>query len=480
MDVLNHFSGMKIQNMQIVSATYEEFSTPNKTVNYYRLNCETSYGERSFIRTEIFLPDGWNGIFIGLGNGGMAGFLDSEGTRRYALEGYAAAQTDMGTSSGRLRGIGNPDVWKDFGWRATHGMTEIAKEIISQHYGKAPDYSYFIGGSTGGQQAFSEAQRFPADYNGIIAEKPANNRVFLHTYFLWNHRHLRTAGGTPLFSDRQIEKITACAVEFFKARGDGEQNDPFIDFPYNDRQTVSDFVAYLNQRIPEFGVEQLDALRAVYNGPVNPVTGKQIYNGMPIGSEKYYCGIKDCQDAESPHFYPFIWTFGEDYTGMDFDFNRDLQKVSETLSADLNANSTDLSAFQKRGGKMIVTAGTADPCVPHPDNVIYYERLCKAFGGHDALSQFFRFFLFPGRDHGGCGDGYNETFTDASETHGILTALRLWCEEGQAPESLFGVHRDHGETAFSKKIYPYGSKQCPKKEMAQCCDSCFLEAVHRP
>ena len=148
-------------------------------------------------------------------------------------------QTDMGTSGGRERGINNQAVWRDFGWRATHGMAVLGKQLSEICYGKKPEYSYFVGASTGGQQAFSEAQRFPEDFNGIIAGVPANNRVALHTYFLWNHNHLRRPDGKVMFTDKEIQNITHLAVSFFQNRKDGAEGDNFCNI--SDKRRSHDY-----------------------------------------------------------------------------------------------------------------------------------------------------------------------------------------------------------------------------------------------
>lgn len=462
-----------IEYTEIIEASYEDqgnFGAFSNLPDFYRVLFKTSYKEGSLIYTELWMPKAWNGIYIGLGNGGMAGEINQGEFPQYIQKGYAVSQTDMGTSGGRNRGIQNPEVWKDFGWRATHAMTEGSKKLICALYGKSPEYSYFIGGSTGGQQALSEAQRFGEDYDGILAGVPANNRVFLHTYFLWNHNHLRTPSGEVMFSDEEIARITASATDYFQSLGDGMKGDNFITFPWQDENTVEGFIGYLREACPDFSEAQLQALEAVYRGPQNPVTKKQIYNGMPLGSEIYGCGIKECQGEESPHFYPFIWTFGEDYDGYRFDFDRDLEKVSKTLSGDLDANSADLHAFQKNGGKLIAYSGSADPCVPFPDAVAYMERVMDTMGGYNETAAFIRYFLFPGKDHGCDGLGANRHWGDENGTLELLDVLRLWREKGQAPEFLVAAREENGQVKFARKIYPYGSEENPKRPHMKTCE----------
>ena len=220
---MEKLKGLKLNKSRITSVKFlkDVFVDEKSGVTYTEIpelcavKIESMPGEKSFIRIELWLPSNWNSIFLGLGNGGMAGNIYYRELVKYVKQGYAAANTDLGTPKGREYGINNPDVWKDFGWRATHLMTVLGKTVLREYYGKKEDYSYFVGRSTGGQQAFSLMQRFPDDYNGIIAGVPANNRVYLHTYFLWNYVHLHPKNGTALFFDQQITAKANCAVDFF-------------------------------------------------------------------------------------------------------------------------------------------------------------------------------------------------------------------------------------------------------------------------
>ena len=170
----------------------------------------------SNINVEVWLPEPgkWNGRFIGLGNGGAAGHINPASLAGVMAGGSAVATTDMGTAPNSDSGIGNQEVWKDFGFRATHLMTTHAKQVIRAYYGKEPEFSYFNGGSTGGQQALQEAQRYPEDYDGIVANIPAHCRTPLHAYFLWNDQILHRCP----FTDSQKNNITLAANEYMAAR----------------------------------------------------------------------------------------------------------------------------------------------------------------------------------------------------------------------------------------------------------------------
>ena len=191
-------------------------------------------------------------------------------------------------------------------------------------------------------------------------------------------------------------------------------------------------------------------------------------------------GFEDCQQEESPNFYPFLWAFGENYDGYSFDFDKDMDKLNGMLAADLNANCADLSKFKKQGGKMIMYTGSSDPCVPYPDTLNYYNRVMEQMGGYEGVQSFFRYFLMPGQSHNDDGNGTNEVWANA-DGGSLLDALRLWREDGQAPESLVGVGfinkcREDG-IRFVRCVYPCGSKKdISKMKYPPVCDEVYLNA----
>jgi feruloyl esterase len=160
----------------------------------------------SDIRIELWLPKEWNGLFLGTGNGGMAGVIRIEKLEQGLLSGCATAHTDMGTSDGVRRGVGSKALWEDFGWRSTKIMTDVGKALTRAHYGKEIEKSYFIGNSTGGQQALMMAQRFPEDYDGIVAGVPVTDRIHLHTYFCGCTRRFTTNTVIRSFARRRFTR----------------------------------------------------------------------------------------------------------------------------------------------------------------------------------------------------------------------------------------------------------------------------------
>ncbi|HEX2862800.1 MAG TPA: tannase/feruloyl esterase family alpha/beta hydrolase, partial [Lacunisphaera sp.] len=166
----------------------------------------------SHIRIEVWLPrENWNGRLLGTGNGGSAGRILYNYLAMGVKRGFATVNTDLGTSP-NVEGLAHsPERWRDFGYRATHEMTVVARQWATAFYGRSPQRAYFVGGSTGGQQALMAAQRFPEDYDGILAHKPANNRTLLHHNHLWNWRALNETPDSRLTAE-QIAWVNRAVV----------------------------------------------------------------------------------------------------------------------------------------------------------------------------------------------------------------------------------------------------------------------------
>jgi feruloyl esterase len=390
----------------------------------------------SNINVEIWLPEPsrWNGRFLGLGNGGAAGKINPAGLAGASAAGFAVATTDMGTAPNSDSGVGNPEVWKDFGYRATHLMTVTGKQVATAYYGKAPMLSYFNGGSTGGQQALQEAQRYPEDYDGIAAAVAAHCRTPLHAYFLWNDQILRRCPFTPA----QDAVVMAAANEFMAGREVPAAAGKFVSDPRCTVQDIEAVIALARKKDASLTDAHAAALRKLFDGPRHAVTGERIFNGVPLGSSL---------QASHGHLYLFKWVFGAEKKTDDVDFGADIDTYTARLAPYLNAENPDLSAFRKRGGKLVMTLGTADSVVPYHASIDYYERVAAKLGGLDEARSFFRFYVVPGLSHGG-GPGINQP-------PNLLEAVRAWKENGTVPEGLVGRHAEGGKATLEMPIYPY-------------------------
>lgn len=412
----------------------------------------------SNIRIEVWMPAvGWNGKYQGTGNGGFAGTI-SYGSLAGALRGgYAVANTDMGTSSSAVPSgdglIGHPERWADWGWRATHEMTIAAKEIVRAYYGREPERSYFYGCSTGGEQALMEAQRFPDDYDGIVAGAAANNRTRLHMEIFWAYaagaRNLADyipAAKLPLITDAVLNacpKAKAVATDTFLSRPEDCSWDP------------ASLQCESGGGSNCLSAAQVATVRSLYNGPRNPATHESIYPGVPRGSEFGWTDAMP-QVARPPYDSLFKWVFGPDWNWHSFDFNQDVATVDARLAPMVNATNPDLSTFMAHGHKLIAYHGTADWLVPPQGSIDYYKTVLDAQAAPAALHNqskeeetetFFRLFMVPGMAHCSGGPGLN--------TGDFLQSLERWVEKGIEPAQIPARRVEEGTTVVTRPLCPY-------------------------
>ena len=392
----------------------------------------------SCVRVEVALPpaERWDGRLVGIGNGGGGGWLPSKELGAHLRCGRATTTTDLGTKRDPARaGAGNPEVWKDFGHRATHLAMAAGRALAAAAYGRAPRFAYFLGGSTGGQQGMMLAQRHPEDCDAILAAVPAHARTALHAYFLWNWRALHRPDGSLLFSQAQERAWHEAALAAFapderleRARG---------RFASDPRWTPARLEAALRgaaQRDPSLGPGHLDALRRLVGGPRHAVTGRRIHGGIPPGGPFA---------PATGNLWIFDWVFGPGFDPARFDFGADFDRYAAALAPDLDAESADLDAFRARGGKLLVYSGTSDSCVPWHATADWYGRVAGRYG-LEAARGFCRYYLLPGREHMG-GPGV-QTIRDE---FGLLSR---WREKGTAPEPV-----GHGMVppAFDLPLAPF-------------------------
>jgi feruloyl esterase len=393
----------------------------------------------STINVEIWLPDAakWNARFLGLGNGGAAGKINPASLAGPSGSGYAVATTDMGTAPDADSGVGHPEVWKDFGYRATHLMTVVGKQVVRAWYGRDPELSYFSGGSTGGQQGLQEAQRYPEDYDGIAAAVAAHCRTPLHAYFLWNDQILKKCP----FTKEQDASVIAAANEYLAAREIPAVAGKFVSDPRATAQDIAAVIALARKKDATLTDAHAAALRQLFDGPRHAVTGERIFNGIPLGGSL---------EPAHGNLYLFKWVFGAEKPLDEINFGGDIDTYTAALAPVLNAENPDLRAFAARGGRLIMTLGSADSVVPYPASIDYYERVIARCGGLEKVQSFFRFYLVPGLAHGG-GPGINQA-------PNLLEAVRAWREKGTAPAALTGRHVENKKTLWEMTIYPYPLK----------------------
>lgn len=395
----------------------------------------------SNINVEIWLPDeaNWNGRFVGQGNGGAAGSIRMSGLVGWLSGGWAVATTDMGTAPNPDSGIGNPEVWKDFGFRATHLMTVVSKQVVKAYYGRLPDRSYFNGGSTGGQQALQEAQRYPEDYDGIMAAVPAHCRTPLHAYFLWNEQIFNKCP----FTESQKSNVLAAGNDYMAAREIPATAGKIVSDPRCNIHDIEAVIQLAMQKDPTLTQTHAEALKKLFSGPTHAETGERLFCGIPFGSSF---------DGAVGHLYLFQWVFGADKDLMKINFKEDIDTYTTALGPYLNAENPDLNQFEKRGGKMLMISGSADSCVPYHASIDYFEQVIEHFGSLEEVQSFLRFYIIPGMGHGvGSGPGLNKL-------PDLFDLLVNWREKNIAPEVIQAKRVVEGRTEIETPLYPYPLK----------------------
>ena len=448
---------------------------------FCRVTATLTPSSDSSIKIEMWLPEGgWNHRFLGTGGGGYQGVINYTELSAGLRAGFAATNTDLGTgvsgcnplfcgSDGNMGNplaiafgdpaspstglFGHPERIKDFGYRAIHLMTVRGKEIANAFYGQNAHKAYFAGCSTGGQNALMEAQRFPDDYDGILAGAPAFNRTHLHmgALSLWQDTH---ASPGRFIQPGQMTLINQAVLKQCVGRDGGAGTDQFLTDP---RDCHFDPKALLctGGNLPPacLTADQVTTMQKYYEGTIDPVTKEVINPGAERGNETddvLALGLALQERLPEPAFDGlFYWVFGPSFgypaSAVDFanfDFHRAVDTVDDQLAAVLNANSTDLGAFRGHGGKLIMYHGWADPLIPSPSSINYFNALVAndshgfqqaSFGGNDSRAlqrtqNYARLYMVPGMYHCSGGPGPN--------TFDALTPLVTWVETGVAPETL--------------------------------------------
>jgi feruloyl esterase len=432
----------------------------------------------SNIKIEIWMPySGWNGRYLGTGNGGIAGLIFYPTLAAFLQLHYAVAHTDMGTSpaatdplGGRVL-TGHPEKQIDYATRSTNLMTVRSKQIIRAFYREPAKYSYFFGCSVGGGQALHEALQFPGDYDGIVAGAPVMNMTHQAAGHVWDYQAFN---GGPV-SMAQRTAVTAAIVKQCAGKDGGLSSDNFLTDPRDCHWDPS--ALQCTGRAADTATcltaPQVAAMQKYYEGPINPRTGERIYAGRELGSESNPLFGSGPAAATG---YSTYWAFGNDFDWLTFDFDHDMDTLDEAMAARLNANTADLEEFRSHGGKLILAHGFADPAVPTLNTVAYYERLIASQmreGRHDKgegkeglrrTQEFARLFLFPGVAHCSGGAGPNTVEGDTlpvgmTYPPGIarvaLGPLEQWVEHGIAPDQIIAYHVTGGVTDFSRPVCPY-------------------------
>jgi feruloyl esterase len=440
---------------------------------FCRVSARLTPTSDSDIRIEVWMPtSGWNGKLEGVGNGGFAGEIAYSELASGVSLGYATASTDtghVGVSTDGSFALGHPQKIIDFGYRSVHLMTVIGKRIIASFYGESPQRAYFTGCSTGGRQALMEAQRFPSDYDGIVAGDPVafytHHHVGGNLWVVW--QMFNNPASTVLTTeDTLLGNAVDAACDALDGVVDGVLNDP-RRCHFNPRALLCQGT----QTPPScLTAEQVQAIRHLWTGPDPMVDQQGYYPSFERGGEAdgWPSHISPPPppapqtDSHAAIGIPFFKYFVFEDPGWDFrtfNWTTDPAYVDskvvvpgQTLASVLNSINPDLRPFRAQRGKLIQYHGFSDPEVPPLASIDYFDDVVDFSGGSLRQTEdSYRLFMVPGMNHCSGGPGAN--------VFDMLTPLVEWVEQDHAPESVMATHYVNNTVAqgvaFTRPLCPY-------------------------
>lgn len=415
-------------------------------------------GRGSRIGFELWLPDDWNGRYSQLGNGGFAGNIDHASLANEIRRHNATAMTDTGHKGSQFDAswaLGHPERVIDYGYRSIKVTADAARSLIADYYGRRPRHRYFIGCSNGGRQALMAAQRYPEDWDGILAGSPAVQWTRqLATFAAIQHR-LRSAPANwiPASKLAPIQRLAVSAC----SPSPGEQC----------RLDVRRMLCSAADRPDCLTRAQAASLELIQSGP-RDARGRPLYPGfeptaaaLPGNWDRWI--LNPDRNAPSDltfatQAYRYMVLDQRDWKVEDFDSARDFSRASERqiqrrpLSAILDADDTDLSRFARHGGRMIMYVGGADAVISPASGLSYYRRTAQRMGSLARTRRFFRLFDVPGMQHcqGGLapnafGQAWVAPPLAHDPRHDIRMALEDWVEHGRAPRSIVAAKYENDQ-----------------------------------
>lgn len=429
----------------------------------------------SEINFTLWLPpkETWNGKYLQSGSGGWAGMITPLVLFGPLAQGYAVAATDDGHHAEGIMpdaswAIGHPEKLIDFGYRSLHQTAMFSKAIVEGYYGKPATRAYFSGCSDGGREALMEAERYPEDFDGIIAGAPANHWTHHFAGFVWNEIAL-SENKLPVEKLPAIEKAAVTACDELDGVKDGLISDP--------RQCHFDpsvLLCHGAESAECLTQPQIETLKKIYEGPKNPRTGEQIYPGYEPGTEAepgawslWILGLS----AQSLFGNSFFGQAVHEQAKWDFhtmDFDRDVQLADEKTGAILNSYNPDLRSFRDHGGKLIQYHGWGDGAIAPRDSIAFYEKVegfLKSYPDPRSKSpsdiqSFYRLFMVPGMQHctggpgptsfGNGGLAPGKDFPEDAD-HDVVLALDRWVVDGVAPDKLIGTGKIGADAKANKE-----------------------------
>jgi feruloyl esterase len=405
----------------------------------------------SDIRFEVWLPaQNWNGKFLQTGNGGAAGSIVYASLADPLARGYAVANTDTGHQGGGgdfAWAAEHPEKLTDYQYRAVHELTVVGKAVTAARYGKPPAKSYWLGCSTGGRQGLKEAQKYPDDYDAIVAGAPASNWSALMSSSIVAQNALtgRRSLGVDKLGLLKEAAIAACDYT------DGVV-DRVVGRPAECKFDPAELQCTANRTSMCLTPNEIAAARRVYAGVVNKA-GQLLFPGTGPGSEPLWAAYASPGFSIGTSYFRNVVAHDQSWDPATFNVDTDVARAEAQDAGNAKAMDPDLSAFIAHGGKLLTYHGTTDGLIPYRNSIDYYQSVVAKLG-EERTKDAVALYLVPGMDH--CAGGEGAFAAD------WLGALEGWDATGKPPAAISGVHpaTPPGATgpatkAFTRPVCPY-------------------------
>ena len=388
--------------------------------------------------------ESWNGKFQFVGGGGWAGNISFPAMASAVQEGYATASTDTGHKGGNaLFAIGHPEKLADFAYRAVHESVVQSKALIAKFYDRAARLSYWNGCSTGGRQGLMEAQKYPEDFDAIVAGAPANFQTHLHAWDLSVAVPVAidpTNVAVPAAKLTMLNEAVINACDALDGVKDGVINNP--------RACKFDPGALVCKTADApscLTIPQIESVRRAY-GTAKLKNGEAVFPGKEPGSETGWGAFLGSPVVPGISAGSFQVAYNDaNWDAKGFNLDRDLKVVDEKVGSIVNAVNPDLSAFKAHGGKLLLYHGWNDTAISPGNTVNYYQSVLAKMGGKQ--DNFVRLFMAPGMQHCGNGSGPNQV--------NYMGALERWRESNAAPDTLTAYHVANNRVDVVRPLCPY-------------------------
>lgn len=422
----------------------------------------------SHINFEVWIPEsGWNQKYFQLGCAGWCGGIDYSNLGEPLRRGYAVAATDdghEGSANDTSWAVGHPEKVVDYGYRALKETNDVAKEIIMAFKASSARRSYFVGCSGGGRESLMAAQRYPQDFDGIIAGEPGNYPTHFSTGFVWNQNALAATSSGDL-SPSDLNVMSSAILAQCAGKDGGLSTDQFVNNP---------LACHFDPDKLSLSKDKIEAIKKIFSGPPG------IYPGYRVGADEanlaqnwttWMTGngvLANSSGGEwGDNFFTYMIFPNSAWTPTTYSAAENAHAADARVGATINSIDPNLLSFKRHGGKMIQYRGWAAAATSPEYDIDYYNSVDRELGGHEDIRDFYRLFMVPGMSHCFGGPGAN-VFGQPFSINGpnpsdpaddILSALDQWVENQRVPDQIIATKYLNDDPtqgiAFQRPLCPF-------------------------